>query len=579
MKKTRRLVRRLFLLSLFVFAFFFTLPAFAADEEIPPLEEIAKTEAAKFYVAKQYRRALEEFKKLEVQYPRNIIIKRYIASLHDSLREFDEATRKLNEALAIRRDDVIARQLLGEIYLKQADLDRAAAEFKWILDNAPQTSTARSARKRMEEIERLKAAPAGEEGRRMAVQDFMRSVPARAFTKGDYEEALAGFEELLPRYPDDILIRRFRAIALLRLNRRDEAIQGLQEALLLEPDNVALHFYLGQAYLENKQTEEARKEFQWVIAEDEGTYKVRAQQAIFQTIDRGRPAKKPWSVNFTNGYEYDTNATFKSRDDRLNTAGDMNSSVFNTTLTGSYKFLQKKKWTYTADGLYNQSLYSDFPHLQTYTAGAGLSALYVFELNGKPAALNVRDGATMTFLKNKFYVWTHSLAPTLIYNPHRRVRNTLSYRFNYNEYDSSGTNPPLTNRDGFANIFGLLNTFYLNDKKTAYFNAGYDFERHDTHGRNFIKNVHGARTAIHFPLVAKIESDWSLRYKHSVYNQYAFAPPKRQDDQFIFTIQLSRPLREHLEITSTYVYEDTTGKNNLYEYRRHNFGISLSLKY
>ncbi len=562
---------------LVLLSFLLILPVVFAEE--PTLEEIFKTEAAKAYVAKDFQKALEEFQKLEAEHPQSPLIKRYLAATYNSLNQMDPAIHKLEEALSINSNDLIAHQMLGGFYIRQVELDKAAGQYEAILSQDPEGEAGKEAKKKLEDIKQLKTSGRTEKGKQMAPQDFMKSEPAKEFSKGNYEKALSGFDRLLVDYPTDMLIRRFRGITLTKLRKTAEAIRVFEEALRMQPDNVAAHFYLGQAYVAFEKMEEARREFRWVMEHDEASYKIRAEQAMFQTL-RGAPAPKPWTLNLSAGTEFDSNATFKSQDGSFATAGDQNSWRYLTTLIGTYRFYQKGRWTLTGDALYTQTVYNDFPRLNTYTSGTGISALYGFSLFDKPAFLNIREGATHTILKNKLYLWSNSVSTSLISIPHPRLRTTASYRWTYNEYENNGTDPDRTSRDGFVSAASLTNVFYFNQARTLYVTTGYEFERHDTLGRNFVKNMHGARLGVHFPLplIKKVEGDFDFRFKDSNFVRSSLLP-ERRDDVSTLGCSLSRPLSEKWTLTGTYTLEDSKARNNTYEYTRQVFGLQASLKY
>jgi len=551
---------------------------FSAEDDLT-LDEIAKTDAAKMFVSKKYQAALSEFKILEIQYPKNTIVKRYIASLYNTLRQWDRAVEKLQEVTRLDSEDINARLMLGDIYVKQAKFSQAKQEFNTVVRIDPEAKTAVRAKHKLGEIDRLESAGVSVKGKRMAVQEFMKSSASQAFAKGRYQEALNGFNRLLQDYPEDILVRRFRGLAFMKLKKTDLAIQAFQEALDLDEENVALHFYLGEAYRGKERVEEARNEYRWVIGKDDPNYKTRAKQSIFKTLGQGVRKRKPWSISGSAGYEYDDNATFTSNDPTVSAPGDRNAGKYPFLITGSYKFYQTKKWSYTADALYTHTLLDEIQRLTTYTPGAGISALYGFKLFKKPAFLNIREGFTYTVLRRKFFVFSNSVSANLIYLLHKRFRTTFSYRFGYSEYDSQGSEPSLNNRDGFLHAVSFLGTYYLNDKRTFYYSMGYDFETHDTQGKNFNKYVNGARAVLHFPILEKFEGDISFRFKDSHYYTYGSTPPQRRDDQFTLTSTLSRSLNDKLTLLTYYTFGDTKAKNNIYETTRHLFGVKLAFRY
>lgn len=574
-----------FLLSFFLSLLNPQIPSLIAQEaekkQELSLEDIAKTEAAKLFIAKQYRKSLTAFEALETEHPQSVIIKRYIASLYDTLGERQKAVKKLEQALEINPEDMIARQMLGDVSIKIADFKRATEQFQYIKDKNPTGPLGQYAAAKLNSIQSIEVTtPKTVEGEKMSVQDFMNSAPAQTFAKGKYEDAAKGFEEMLLRYPQDVLAARFYGMSLMRLKRNKEAAEVFEKALKADPGNAALHFYLGQAYAALDKMEEARKEYRWVVENQKGPYQIKAQQAMFQTLRKGpAPAQKPWSLSGNFAYDFDTNATFKSEDRAYATAGDKNSSKYASSLSGTYRLFQKKRWTVSTDALVSESILQDFPNLNTYSTGGGISGLYGFNLWGKSAFLSVRYSPSMTFLKNKFYLLSNSISPSLIYTPHPNFRTNLSYRFVINEYDNDGLTPHTTSRDGFQNVFAISNTHYLNAAKTFYWTHGYDYERHDTSGDNNIKNVNIGRLGLHKTLIEKIEGDISFVFKDSDYKVFKSTPPKRRDDLFTLIFTLSRPLAYGMTLSGSYTFEDSRAKNNAYEYRRHDFGVKLAFRY
>lgn len=573
---------RLVLLAVILLPFFSGRPSQAwgaENEKELTLEELSKTEAARFFIAKQYPEALEAFQQLEKEQPRNLLIKRYIASLHNSMQNRELAIKKLNEALAIDPKDSLSRQLLGDIYIRQGQLERAEKEFR-AMETSGDKASEKFATGKVKEIQKIRSAPRTQSGKQMAAQEFMQSMPAQDFAKGKFKEALAGFESLLRTYPEDPLIHRFRGMTFLRLNRAPEAVAAFQEGLVIAPENAALHYYLGQAYVQMKNTELARKEYQWIIAHDKGTYQQRAKQALFETLKGETKPSKKWTATFNNGYEFDSNATYKSRDSQFSQAGDQNSSRFNSTLFGTYRFYQKKTWFFTADGLYSQSLYTDFPNLQTYTYGAGVSALHLMKFFGKMSYLNIRQGFTQTFLKNKFFVLTNSLSPTYIINWSNRTRVNLGYRFTVSSYENRGSLPDFTDRNGLSNGFSITTTRYFDDANKNYASLGYDFDYDRTRGINYKRTANTGRMELHWgTLPAKLEFNFSFRYKDSRYPNYAFGPPGRWDHQFSLTPSLSRPIyKDILFMTASYTYEISPARNNAFEYFKHVAGVQVSAR-
>jgi|GEM_PF-2436047 len=550
---------------------------YAQQEKDLTLEEISQTTAAKYFIAKRYQEALQEFQKLEEQHPRSTLIKRYIASIHDSFRQWDKAEAKLNEVIILHPEATVARLMLGKVYIQKAELDKASEQFEYVAAKSEGSAPGRTARTRLAEIQKLKSMSTAENEKKMPAEAFMTSSAAQAFSQGKYQEALAGFDALIQSYPDDILLRRFQAIALQRLGRKEEAFAAFEQALDMEPANAATRYYYGEALMNAGKLKEAREEFRRVIENEENIYEGRAKRSLFRTL-RTPAAVKPWSVSASAGYEYDTNAVFQSRDGSVATPGDSNSGRYTTTVFGTYRFYQKEKLSLTADALYAQVLYDEFPHLQTYTPGAGVSALYITSFFGKPAFVNVREGVTAAFLKNKIFVFSNTVSGSYIVVPTPNLRTLATYRWTLSEFDNAGTQPSLTDRDGQTHGVTLSATYYLNEAKSLYFSSFYDFEYVFAQGLNNIRYVHGARAVLHAPLFEKVEGEVQFRLRNSDYPKTVL-PLQRNDTLMSLTAELSRPLSDRFILKFFYTYEDTTARNNIYEYRKHVTGTELSYQY
>jgi tetratricopeptide (TPR) repeat protein len=105
-----------------------------------------------------------------------------------------------------------------------------------------------------------------------------------AFTKGDYEEAITHWEKALKidaRPPD---LRSSIAFSLMALGRYTEAIEQLENNIQLFPKSVYSHFLLGQAYLQQKDYENAKKHYQTAIGLDQNY--VNAYYGLFTAYSR-----------------------------------------------------------------------------------------------------------------------------------------------------------------------------------------------------------------------------------------------------------------------------------------------------
>lgn len=88
------------------------------------------------------------------------------------------------------------------------------------------------------------------------------------YRKGDYGTALKHYELALAQQPDPALlplIEKNRGIVLYAMGRTSEAILHLQKSLEQAPSLVESRYWLAQCFLAQKNSEQAKSEFQEVI--------------------------------------------------------------------------------------------------------------------------------------------------------------------------------------------------------------------------------------------------------------------------------------------------------------------------
>ncbi|MDD5085125.1 MAG: tetratricopeptide repeat protein [Candidatus Omnitrophica bacterium] len=93
---------------------------------------LLESEGAKKFKAKDYRGALEEFKKLEKEHPNSPIILRYIGMTLNAMNEPDEAVTYFKKALELSPRDPAARYHLAQSYQQMNQNDAARTELLYL---------------------------------------------------------------------------------------------------------------------------------------------------------------------------------------------------------------------------------------------------------------------------------------------------------------------------------------------------------------------------------------------------------------------------------------------------------------
>ncbi|GEM_PF-3142583 len=118
-----------------------------------PIEDITKSEAAKYFKEGNYEKALEEFQLLAKLYPRDITIRRYIGICYDRLGKYDEAIEAYNEGLLLYPYHVPTHFYKGLAFIRKGDLRRGLNELKFVSGADPEGPYGERARTIITQIE------------------------------------------------------------------------------------------------------------------------------------------------------------------------------------------------------------------------------------------------------------------------------------------------------------------------------------------------------------------------------------------------------------------------------------------
>ena len=270
--------------------------------------------------------------------------------------------------------------------------------------------------------------------------DFLASPGAQAFRAGDFETAVAGFEELRRAHPDDALVMRYLAMSYDRVGRSAEAIALFEEALGLQPDNPALHFFLGVAHWNAQQGAEAAPAFQRALAlAPDSPYgeKARAyldalatQRAQLQT--QGAP--RNWRVDVQGGVQFDDNVN----------AGPSGFAVADVrafeVLDAGYSFLKSGGFEFRGDffSYFSQHGRGASRDFDAQIFEPSLEASYSTDLFGLPVTGSLGYAFNVTLLDTDHFSHSHEVTTALRVQPFDDGLTKLAHSFSYDEFDNDG---------------------------------------------------------------------------------------------------------------------------------------------
>ena len=272
-------------------------------------EELLKTKAGQAFIGRRYSEALSEFLSLTEKYPKDMVVKRYTGSCLYQLGLDDQAADAFKKILEINPGDIFSRQTLAKLHLRNGDLDQAAQEFTFVVQNDPQGKYHDFANAQLETIKRLKKQQeaAAAEGR-ISPNQFLKTKAAQYFAAAKFEPALKELQLLETQYPQDVLIKRY-----------DQALAVFGAVLKMAPDSIPARYFMGQTFFHQGQFEKAVQQLKIVVERDiADVYKQKSLRDIesIQKIAGSRRPYKKFSGEISSGFEFNQNATSESSIDK-----------------------------------------------------------------------------------------------------------------------------------------------------------------------------------------------------------------------------------------------------------------------
>jgi len=534
--------------------------------------ELMASDAAQLFANRRFEEALTAFKKLAGEYPQDAAMRRYIGACLDNLNRDEEAIAAFLEAIALDPADFLSRQFLAKIYLRMGLLNQAEEQFRYLAENDKSGTFAQRAKTQLES------------GQKITPQEFLKTRAAQAFMNAKYEEALEELSMLESRYPQDILLKRYQGLALDRLAQYDKAVSTYREGLKIAPHNIPLHYYLAQALLHKRDLNEAAREFKYVIQRDESnTYRVRAQQGYasitkWSELAQRRTPKK-WTLSASTGVEWNSNPASNTRVKAFKTLPTRPAWRLSDYVGGTYDFFRKGPVLFRANYAHADSFYTNKQSkLNTLLNIGGVNAIYVGNFLEKPLILQAGHTAIHTMVRGEYYSASFVPSMAVVYPIKDWYRITGMERWAFTTYNSDGSAPDSTARDGFSNLAGITNNFYFNKAKTFSALLGFDYGRDDTQGINYRKDAFSSRTGLHFPLPFKFEGDVNFKFRDSQYPKYGYPSdtPGRRDLEYTFGTSLSRPLGRNWVLSANYQYTDNNSRDDNFTYINQAVGINIS---
>jgi tetratricopeptide (TPR) repeat protein len=470
---------------------------------------------------------------------------------------YDAARESFEKVLAEDPEDAAAIQYLGLIAQEQKDFDRAVTYFDRALVLEPDNT------------------------------DLRLDRGAALLETGRIEEARAAIDEVLVARPDDPRANLFAGIVAYRSGEYEQAIERFDRAQALDPSLEAHATYyagLSAAFLGN--FADAAGAFSAVEEQSPLSPLSRSAGALRRQVTAEKPEeRRNWSLAITAGIEWDDNPTFAGTSDLMDKSDDFR-GVFR--LRGHYQLLDMERFSLTAGYDAYLSAHHTTDNLDMQTHVPWLSATLDFD----PVRFGLRyDYAyTMIDIADKFRS-LHRITPSVTYR--ESDWGMLQVFLQWQNSDFLRNPPHPFDRDSNRYTAGF-NQFFFLPRFLTYLRIGALGEADRADSTDFSYDGFEVSAGGGADLPFGIQLTTLYRF---VYRDYRSMNVLKRDRDWLYTkpsswrfvqredyvhrvsIEMARPIGEHIEASVASSLDFTDSNIDFYDYDRAVVGACLSYRF
>ncbi|MEK6544821.1 MAG: tetratricopeptide repeat protein [Elusimicrobiota bacterium] len=415
---------------------------------------------------------------------------------------------------------------------------------------------------------------------------------SQSIQTGQYRSAYQKSQELLKKYPQDIVLLRLQAVAALKLGKTKEAIANLQKALTIDPSSMSCGYFLAQAYASDGRLDSSARLLEEIIKQaPTSPYAVKARSilpqlknlrksAVAASNQESDPSKRS-NGSIRLSLEHDDNVVYRSEADAA-AGGTVASLRFVLGTYYEYRFVDQTQDQRPVTAGAGYALYQSLHESQRFAdSNLGSHTPYLFlrksgHLGMLPYSSSLQASYNIARLGPRRLNRTRGLQASWSLQPTSWFSLKPFYSAQWNDYRQDyGEYADWFSRDGFEYLAGLEDYLYLNHNKLI-FAFNYTYHKNDTHGSQFDLKSH----VIAVNAYANLSNQWRLTggVQYQTQGYLNFLPlPERRDDVRTYSFGISKPLPNQAYVMEFNLTRNQSSSNRDFaDYKRDVYGLGLN---
>jgi len=349
-------------------------------------------------------------------------------------------------------------------------------------------------------------------------------------------------------------------------------------------------FYEGLTYLRMRQLVRARSSFrESALGPDRDPTVAAASRQLDLVLGEQARKEKPWEIELTLSYEYDSNVIQISPD--IPTPVGISSesdSRFLIQPRGNYSFIRTERVDAGIEGTGYFSFHFDLNDFDVASYQAGPYINYKLRDN---VYLSARYGFNYIELGYEDFLSRHIVTPQVTFIEPNFGYTSAYYQFQARDFKGTPATPEL-DRDGPLHSVGIVQGIQLpeffRDAGRANLELSYRFEFQDTDGSDFEGYFHSFGVTLYTPLPFwKLKWDVGVSFDIDDYsnpNSLDDAGDERSDREFNFVTGITKEINKNWAVRVDYAFQDhnsnvETAGSDVFSFDRSQVGVRLIFSY